>query len=92
MESPQGGEGTLSLTRDGESYTGTITNKRFNATTPISTVDVKGNEMTISYEVTGPGGNTMPVTIKAIIVEDTFSGSMTVGQFGAFPIKAEREK
>lgn len=92
VESPQGGEGSISIEKDGDSYSGTITNKRFNSTTPVKTVELRGNELTLSYEVTGPGGNTMPVTIKAIITEDSFSGSMTVGQFGTFPIKAEREK
>jgi hypothetical protein len=92
IESPQGGEGILVLTKDGENYGGTITNKRFNSNTTLSTVSVKGNELTFAYEVSGPGGNTMPVQVKAIITEDTFNGSMTVGQFGTFPIKATRGK
>jgi outer membrane receptor protein involved in Fe transport len=92
VESPQGGEGSIVLVKDGVNYSGTITNKRFGSTTDISTVSVNGNELTLSYEVTGPGGNTMPINVKAIIIEDTFSGSMTVGEFGAFPIKAERGK
>ena len=32
-----------------------------------------------------------PIQVKAIVTGDTFSGSMTVGQFGTFPIKAKRE-
>ena len=31
IESPQGGEGTLVLKKDGETYSGSITNKRFNS-------------------------------------------------------------
>jgi hypothetical protein len=92
IESPQGGEGTLVLKKEGEAYSGSITNKRFNSNTALSSVSLKGNELTFAYEVPGPGGNKMPVQVKAIINAETFNGSMTVGQFGTFPIKATRAK
>ena len=92
VESPQGGEGTLTITKNGESLSGEITNKRFNSTTALKSVQVKGNELVLEYDVNGPGGNSMSVNVRAIVEEDTFSGSMTVGQFGTFPIKAKREK
>ena len=91
IESPQGGEGTLVLKKEGDAYSGSITNKRFNSTTTLSSVSVNGNELTFACEVTGQGGNPMPIQVKAIITGDTFSGSMTVGQFGTFPIKAKHE-
>lgn len=92
IESPQGGEGTLSITKNGDAYSGSITNKKFNSNTPLSSVALKGNELSFAYEVTGQGGNTMPVQVKAIIAEDNLNGSMTVGQFGTFPIKAKRDR
>lgn len=92
IESPQGGEGTLLLKKEGDAYTGSITNKRFNSASELSMVSLKGNELSFAYEATGPGGNTMPVEVKAIVTDDTFNGSMTVGQFGTFPIKAKRDK
>lgn len=92
VESPQGGAGTIILKKDGDAYSGSITNKRFNSDTALSTVSVKGNELTFAYEVTGPGGNVMPIEVKAIISGDNLNGTMTVGQFGAFPIKAARLK
>jgi hypothetical protein len=91
IESPQGGEGTLVIKKEGEAYTVSITNKIFNSNTTLSSIAVNGNELTFAYEVTGPGGNTMPIQVKAIINGDAFDGSMTVGQFGTFPIKAKRE-
>jgi hypothetical protein len=91
IESPQGGEGTLVLKKDGETYSGSITNKRFNSTTELSSVSLQGNELTFAYEATGQGGNTMPIQVKAIVTGDNFNGSITVGQFGTFPIKAKRE-
>ena len=91
IESPQGGEGTLLIKKEGDTYTGSITNKKFNSNTELSSVSLKGNELTFAYEATGQGGNKMPIQVKAIITGDTFNGSMTVGQFGTFPIKAKRE-
>ncbi|HEX6226422.1 MAG TPA: TonB-dependent receptor [Chryseolinea sp.] len=91
IESPQGGEGTLLLKKEGDAYTGSITNKRFNSTTELSSVSLKGNELNFAYEAAGQGGNKMPIQVKAVVTGDTFSGSMTVGQFGTFPVKAKRE-
>ncbi len=91
IESPQGGEGTLVIKKEGDTYSGSITNKKFNSNTELSSVSLKGNELTFAYEANGQGGNKMPIQVKAIITGDTFNGSMTVGQFGTFPIKAKRE-
>ena len=90
VESPQGGEGTIVINKDGDNYTGSITNKRFNTTTTLKSVTLKGNELSFEYDVTRQDGNTMPVTVKSIIEGDTLNGQMSVGQFGTFPIKANR--
>ncbi len=91
LESPQGGSGKLSIKKDGEKYSGTITSNRNNKETPLTSVTVNGNEVNIAYEVSF-GGNTMSFTIKGTIKEDDLNGNMTVGQFGTFPINAKREK
>jgi len=91
VESPQGGEGTLVIKKEGDQYTGTISNKRFNNETALSSVTVTGNELTFNYEVTGFGGNQMAISVKGIITGDAFEGNMSVGQFGTFPIKAKRQ-
>jgi hypothetical protein len=90
LESPQGGEGVLVITKEGESYSGTILNKRFNKESPLASVTVKGNELSFQYEATGQGGNPMQIQVKSIISGDSLAGDMTVGQFGTFPIKATR--
>ena len=90
IESPQGGEGTLTLKKEGDKYTGTINNKRFNRENALQEVTVKGNELTFSYETPGMGGNPMAISVKAIINGDSFTGNMTVGQFGTFPINAKK--
>jgi outer membrane receptor protein involved in Fe transport len=90
VESPQGGEGVITINKVGENYSGSITNKRFNSTTTLKSVTVKGNELSFEYDVTRQDGNTMSVTVKSIITGDALDGQMSVGQFGTFPIKANR--
>ena len=89
LESPQGGGGTLLIKKDGEKFTGTITSTRNNRETPLNSVEVKGNEITFGYEVNF-GGNSSVISGKAIIEGDAMNGSMTMGQFGTFPLKGKR--
>lgn len=89
IDSPQGGEGTLVLKKEGDTYSGTISNKRFNKESALSSVTLVGNELTFSYDVT-MGANTMTIMVKAIITGDALSGNMAVGQFGTFPINAKK--
>ncbi|HEY5916999.1 MAG TPA: TonB-dependent receptor [Chryseolinea sp.] len=90
VESPQGGEGTISINKDGDNYSGSITNKKFNSTTTLKSVTVKGNELSFEYDVTRQDGNTMSVKVRSIVTGDALAGEMSVGQFGTFPIKATR--
>lgn len=91
LESPQGGSGVLTLVREGEVYKGTITSNRSPKETPLTSVIVNGNEVTLTYDVSF-GGNTASIQVKAIIVGDSMSGSMSVGQFGSFPLTAKRSE
>jgi hypothetical protein len=91
LQSPQGGEGVLTIKKEGDTYSGSITNKRFNSNTNLSSVKLNGNEITIDYEASGPNG-TMPIQLKGVIAGDALNGNMTVGQFGTFPISATRAK
>ncbi|MEJ7643864.1 MAG: TonB-dependent receptor [Chryseolinea sp.] len=91
VESPQGGSGDIVIKKEGEGYAGVITNKKFNNQTQLSEVLVKGNELTFQYETTGQGGNPMLIKVRSIVMGNTFTGEMTVGEFGTFPIKATRE-
>lgn len=90
IESPQGANGgTLKITKEGDSYAGTIINSRMQKETPIKDVQVNGNELSFNYE-TSFGPNTNTITVKGVITGDEFAGVMTVGQFGSFPMKAKR--
>lgn len=89
LESPQGGNGTITIRKEGDNYSGTIVNARFNRENQLKSVVVKGNEIEMSYDV-NMGGNNSTMTIKGTITGDTLDGVMTVGSFGAFPIKAKK--
>jgi len=91
VESPQGNSGTLVIKKDGDQYSGTIMNKRFNTETPLKDVALNGNELSFQYETRGQGGNPMVIQVKSVITDNTLNGEMSVGQFGVFPIKATRE-
>ena len=90
VESPQGGAGDLIIKKDNGSYTGIITNKRFDRETPLSSVTVSGNELTFQYTTTGQGGNEMVIKVRSIITDNEFKGEMSVGTFGTFPITGKR--
>lgn len=89
VESPQGGSGTLTIKKDGEKYIGSMINSRTNRETALLSITVTGNELSYAYEVNF-GGNTTTIAVKSIIDGDSMTGTMVVGQFGSFPIKATR--
>ncbi len=92
VESPQGANGgTLKINKEGETYSGTIINSRMQSETPIKNIQVNGNELSFNYEVTF-GPNTNQVTVKGVITGNTFTGIMTMGQFGSFPMNAKRSE
>jgi hypothetical protein len=89
VESPQGGGGTLRLKKDGDKYTGVIVSSRNNKEVPLTSVTLAGNELTYTYEMSF-GPNTTTIVVKSIVEGDVMTGTMTLGQFGSFPVKAKR--
>ncbi len=92
IETPQGtSNGTLTLVKDGEAYKGTIVSSRMPKETALTSVVLKGNELTVTYDVSF-GGNTSTIQMKAIINGNEMNGNMAMGQFGSFPMKAKRSE
>ncbi len=89
VQSPQGGEGKITIEKKEGQYTGTITSTRGNRTTPLENVKVVGNQLTFSYTLSF-GGNSVVIGVKAAITGDVLAGTMALGQFGEFPINAKR--
>jgi outer membrane receptor protein involved in Fe transport len=89
LQSPQGGTGTLNITKEGDAFKGSIISNRMPKEVTLTSVLLKGDELTFTYDVAF-GGNTSTITVKGIIAGDTFTGNMSLGQFGTFPITAKR--
>jgi outer membrane receptor protein involved in Fe transport len=89
IESPQGGNGTIVIQKEGEGYVGTITNARFNRENALKDIVVKGNEISFGYDVNFQG-NSSTVTVKSTVTGDTMTGIINIGQFGSFPLNAKR--
>lgn len=90
VESAQGASGgTLTLKKEGDKYSGVVVSSRMNREIPLTSVTVNGNELTYTYELAF-GPNTTTVQVKSIITGDEMAGTMTIGQFGAVPLKAKR--
>jgi outer membrane receptor protein involved in Fe transport len=89
IESPQGGGGTVTIRKEGDKYTGVIVSSRTNREAPLSSVTLNGNELTYTYDMTF-GPNTTTIQVKSIVTGDDMAGTMTLGNFGSFPVKAKR--
>jgi len=89
VESPQGGGGTLTIKKDGDKYTGVIVSSRTNREIPLSSVNLNGNELIYTYDMSF-GPNTTTIEVKSIISGDEMTGMVALGQFGSYPVKAKR--
>jgi hypothetical protein len=81
--------GTLKIKKEGSIYSGTIASNRSPRENPLKGVVFKNNELSFTYEVNF-GGNTAVIAVKGIITKDQFAGTMSVGQFGSFPMNGTR--
>ncbi|MFM7858378.1 MAG: hypothetical protein ACKO96_42280 [Flammeovirgaceae bacterium] len=82
--------GTIKIKKEGEAYSGTIMSNRSNREMPLKEITFKQNELTLVYELSF-GGNTATLQMKGTIVKDQFTGMLSVGQFGSFPVNATRK-
>ena len=91
IDSPQGGGGTIVLTKAGDEYSGTIHRDRAQNDTPLKDVKVTGNDVSFSY-VASFGGNNILVSVKAVITNDEMNGVMTFGEMRTVNLSAKRTK
>ena len=91
IESPDGSSnGTVTFKKDGNSYTGVATSDRMPGNTPLKSVDLDGDNLTFTYTVS-VGDMSVEIEVTAKIDADSFSGSMSVGQWGSFPVEAVKD-
>jgi outer membrane receptor protein involved in Fe transport len=85
-----GAGGKLTITQDGDVYSGTIKNERMPQEVKLSKVTVDGNKVYFAYSMNF-GGNEIMIDCNAVINENELAGVMNIGQFRSFNIKATRE-
>lgn len=89
-ETPQGnGSGTISIKGTPGNYSGTITLSFNDSTNPIDNIEVDGNNITFSVKT--DVGQEITLDISMDIDGDSFEGTLSVAQFGSFPMEGSRE-
>ena len=89
-ETPQGnGEGVITITGSDGDYSGTMTLSFNNSTNDLNDIVVDGSN--ISFTVTTNVGQEITIEISMDVDGDTFEGTLSVAQFGSFPMEGSRE-
>lgn len=89
-ETPQGnGEGVITIKGTPENYTGTMTLSFNNSTNDIEGIVVNGNNL--SFSVKTNVGQEITIEISMDIDGDTFEGTLSVAEFGSFPMEGSKE-
>ncbi len=91
IDSPQGGGGTIVLTKTSDGYSGTIRRDRVTEDTPLEKVEVKGNNISFTFPVTF-GGNPVSVSVQATISKDELNGAMTFGESRTVSLTGKRSE
>ncbi|WNJ16280.1 amidohydrolase family protein [Pontibacter sp. G13] len=91
VESPQGTvNGTLKLSGSEGDYEGTISTDMSPDENTLESIELEGNILTFSYSLS-MGGDQASVDGELELDGDTFEGTLSVGNFGSFPIEGTRE-
>lgn len=90
IEAPQGGGGKLTIKDDGGTLGGTITSSINNSESELKDVSLDGSSISFNYSL-DIGSNKLKVSVTATIDGDTMEGTVTAGQMGSFPFKANRD-
>ncbi|MEM7297066.1 MAG: amidohydrolase family protein [Bacteroidota bacterium] len=89
-ETPQGnGSGTITIEGTPGNYNGNITLSFNDSTNEIQDLLVDGNNVTFSFKTNV--GQEITVEISMNIDGDTFEGTLSVAQFGSFPMDGSRD-
>lgn len=90
-ETPQGNlTGTIKIKQDGGSYSGTMSSSMSNQDAELKSISLEGNTLSFSYGFNA-GGSEIPVEVSLIIDGDEFEGTLSVEQYGTFPVKGTRD-
>lgn len=89
-ETPQGkGEGTITIKGTPGDYSGTMTLNFNNSTNEMQNIEVDGGNVTFSVETNV--GQDITIEVSMDIDGDEFEGTLSVAEFGSFPLEGLRE-
>lgn len=89
-ETPQGSqEGKLSIVKDGNSYSGTISGGQFAQPVKLENIKLDGTTLTFSFSFDA-GGTPVQVEVAVTVDGDTFKGTASVAEYGSFPTEGKR--
>lgn len=89
-ETPQGnGTGVISIKGSPGNYSGTMTLSFNDSTNDIDNIEVDGSNVTFSVKTNV--GQEITIEISMDIDGDTFEGTLSVAQFGSFPMEGSRD-
>ena len=90
-ETPQGNStGVIVIKNQEGAYTGTITNSMSDRETELKSIMVDGNVLSFSFGFDA-GGGSMTIDVNLTIDGTDFEGTMSVGQYGSFPMKGSKD-
>jgi hypothetical protein len=86
-ETPQGkNDSNVKFTKDGSSYTGTISGGRIESPIDLEDITVSGNSLSYTFTMSF-GSNSMKIEVVGKIEGNTFTGTSTIGTYGSFPVE-----
>jgi len=89
-ETPQGnGSGIITITGSPGNYSGTMTLSFNNSTNELKNIEVDGN--TVTFSVTTNVGQEITIEVSMTIDGDTFEGTLSVAEFGSFPMEGSKD-
>lgn len=77
-------ESTVSLKKDGDGYAGTIIGDIITQPTKLEALTVDGNVLSFKYTI-NVGGQDMTVSVEVTLDGNTFKGTASVPEYGSFP-------
>lgn len=83
-------EEKVTIKKEGNAYSGSITGGRFQQAASLEMVELTGNKIKYSF-TTQAGGQSVKVDVEATLEGDTFKGSATTGNMGTFPLEGKKD-
>jgi hypothetical protein len=89
-ETPQGKqEGKLSIVKDGNALSGTISGGQFPQPVNLENIKLEGSALSFTFSFDA-GGTMVQVEVAVTLEGDTFKGTASVADYGSFPTEGKR--